>query len=49
VEKLAALVEAVAISLGYDQSAEEVDAIMEAGLVSFGNREIMNALVAGLA
>lgn len=47
-EKLAALVDAIELSLSYDYSAEEVDEIMGSGLVVPGNKEIMNALVAGL-
>jgi hypothetical protein len=48
-DRLAALVQAIEISLSYDQSPAEVEAIMESGLASPGNRDIMNALVAGLA
>jgi hypothetical protein len=48
-DRLAALVQAIEISLSYDQSPAEVESIMESGLASPGNREIMNALVAGLS
>jgi hypothetical protein len=48
-DKLAALVEAIELSLSYDQSPEEVQEIMDSGLVSPGNKEVLNAMVAGLS
>ncbi|MBI1291202.1 hypothetical protein GC173_08145 [bacterium] len=48
-DKLAALVEAIELSLSYDHTPEAVEELMGSGLVSPGNKEVMNALVAGLA
>ena len=48
-DKLAALVEALEISLSYDQAPEIVQDLLDCGLVTPGSREVMNAMVAGLS
>jgi hypothetical protein len=47
--KLGAVLDAVELSLSYDYTPEEVEAILDAGLVVPSNMEILNAMIAGLS
>jgi hypothetical protein len=49
IEKLEHLVKAVALSLSYDQEEAAVTELLESGLANPSNKEIMAAMVAGIA
>ena len=48
-DKLAALVEALEISLSFDQPPDVAQELLGCGLVTPGNKDVMNAIVAGLS
>lgn len=46
-EKIEHLLDAVEISMGYDQDEATVERVLEAGLISPTNQRVMRAMVAG--